>query len=494
MPRPVIVLGAPGTGKTERCLTEVERALADGADPARIAYVSFTRRAVDEARARAAERFNLDPETDLPWFRTLHSLAMHALGAGPDELLGARDFRELSDLLGEDVRGFDSLDEAGEPRSHRPAAMALFLDQLARVRRDELVDVYGRLPIQDQPPWPRVKRAVETYAYYRADTGLLDFTDLLEHALAEGTALNLDLAVVDEAQDLSPLQWDLVWRFLGQARRLVVAGDDDQAIYHWAGADVGRFVDLDGEVVHLPLSHRLPRRVYHLATQVAGRIRHRRQKRWRPRDEDGTITQHRRLEGVPLTDESWLLLARHGSQVRTLAALLEDLALPYETRQGPSVRPDDVTAIRAWEAWRRGERVEHEAAETLRGYLALRTPTPGGPVAAADLGITADRPWYEVIRLPARRVEYYRGIKRRGHSLTARPAVRVSTVHGAKGAQADHVLLWTALNRRTGWAARYRPDDELRVLYVAVTRARHDLHLVADGRRYEYQLGGLQLV
>jgi len=489
MPQPTIILGAPGTGKTERCLQEVEDALSRGVPPQRIAYVSFTRRAIQEARERASQRFNLDPEEDLPWFRTIHSLALHALGAGADELLGSEHYQELSKMLGENVKGYDNLVEDGEPKSWRPASLALFLDQLARVRETSLEEEYHALPVEDRPPWLLVERAARTYAYYRSDTGLMDFTDLLEHAVEEGFPLHLDLAVVDEAQDLSRIQWDLVWKFLGGSQRLVIAGDDDQAIYRWAGASVDHFVGLEGEEVHLPISHRLPRRVFDLAGRVSARLSVRREKRFEPRDDEGLIEHHRKIESLPLDDGDWLLLARHGSGVREIIRELRQRAIPYETRLGPSVPQKHLDAIRAWEAWHRGEPAPLDRVEALTDLLPGRWTLKGDSIRAEDLGLRADRPWYEALPLGDEAIEYYRGIRRRGYSLTDRPKVRVSTIHGAKGAQADRVALLTALNRRTDYALRTRPDDEHRVFYVGITRARHELHVVSDGRRYEYLMG-----
>ena len=73
-----IFLGPPGTGKTETSIRIVEKYLEKGVPPDRIAYLAFTRRASLEAKHRAMERFNLSA-SELPYFRTLHSLAYFRL-------------------------------------------------------------------------------------------------------------------------------------------------------------------------------------------------------------------------------------------------------------------------------------------------------------------------------------------------------------------------------------------------------------------------------
>ena len=73
-----IVLGPPGTGKTHTLLNEVDNCLKKTA-PDKIGYFAFTKKAANEAKERAIKKFNLG-ENDLPYFRTLHSLAFKKLG------------------------------------------------------------------------------------------------------------------------------------------------------------------------------------------------------------------------------------------------------------------------------------------------------------------------------------------------------------------------------------------------------------------------------
>ena len=68
-----IILGPPGTGKTTTLLNLVDEFIQDGVRPKQIGYFSFTKKAANEAADRAAEKFGLDKDNDLPFFRTLHS-------------------------------------------------------------------------------------------------------------------------------------------------------------------------------------------------------------------------------------------------------------------------------------------------------------------------------------------------------------------------------------------------------------------------------------
>ena len=84
------IYGPPGTGKTTKLLSIMEEAIADGVSPERIAFLSFTRKAAQEAIDRACIKFNLD-EKHFPHFRTLHSLAFRWVGMKTEDVIKPAD-------------------------------------------------------------------------------------------------------------------------------------------------------------------------------------------------------------------------------------------------------------------------------------------------------------------------------------------------------------------------------------------------------------------
>ena len=123
-------------------------------------------------------------------------------------------------------------------------------------------------------------------------------------------APSLDIVFIDEAQDLSPLQWAMVNKIVDKSKQVFIAGDDDQAIYRWAGADVDHFITLAGHVEVLTQSYRMPVSHHALSQNLISRISNRRKKDFRPRSEDGTVSWYRHSEEVDLTRGEWLLLSR----------------------------------------------------------------------------------------------------------------------------------------------------------------------------------------
>ena len=86
-------MGPPGTGKTTTLLNEVDKHLKN-TDPNKIGFFSFTQKAAYEARDRAMEKFNFS-EDDLPYFRTLHSLAFRRLGIKKEQVMQRRHYEDL---------------------------------------------------------------------------------------------------------------------------------------------------------------------------------------------------------------------------------------------------------------------------------------------------------------------------------------------------------------------------------------------------------------
>ena len=95
-----IILGPPGTGKTEYLLKRIEEELANGTDPTRIGYFAYTVKAANEARTRAMNRFKELDKKDFIYFRTLHSLAFRQLSLTKNDVMKDEHFKELSELLG----------------------------------------------------------------------------------------------------------------------------------------------------------------------------------------------------------------------------------------------------------------------------------------------------------------------------------------------------------------------------------------------------------
>ena len=103
---------------------------------------------------------------------------------------------------------------------------------------------------------------------------------MLEKFLDSGEAPRLRVMFVDEAQDLSLIQWRLVKKIEEKSQDSYISGDDDQAIYKWNGAHVNTFINLEGERTVLDQSQRVPQKPFALANRLIKRVTNRVEKEW----------------------------------------------------------------------------------------------------------------------------------------------------------------------------------------------------------------------
>lgn len=478
-----LVLGGPGCGKTTRLLEIVEEEMHAGVPPTAIAFVSFTKEAASTARLRAATKFNLDPEKDLPWFRTIHSLTYAQLGINRDEMMERRDWQEFSTVVGERISGvYDNTE--GVASGRETGDMLLRICDYASTTMRPLEEAWHDL--REAVNWHRLVRFHAALAAYKDDTGKMDFTDLLHYYLREGKPVPVQVAVIDEAQDLTAAQWAVVRRAFGDAERVYVGGDDDQAIYHWAGADVDQFLSLHALPEILPLSHRLPRQIHAFSQTIARRISTRYVKQFSSSERDGDVLHHQHAEGIDLSAGTWFLLARNTYLLGRLEDYVRQQGYNYMRRSGPAVHPGEVRAMMLWERVRSGKQKDMSAQEFRALAKLLDLPKPQTRethrYTLTDLQVAPERfalPWFEVCEgISLDRRDYYLAALRRGEKLSAAPRIRIETIHGVKGGEAENVVLLSDVSDRTMSSFRVSPDNEHRVFYVGATRALKTLHIV----------------
>ena len=329
--------GPPGTGKTTTLLNQVDELLAGGMSPNEIGYFAFTRKAAHEARDRAVARFGLDPEKDFQYFRTLHSLAFKALGMVGADVLGDKGLKTFGKETGVDLssKGAEHIADDGFVlmKSNSPIMRAIDL-----ARNSLLGPQYAYNAVELSIPYYEFDHLYKEYDRFKVSHGLKDFTDMMvELSDRPGNIPFLKVVFLDEAQDLTPLQWKVAHHLSDRSDRMFVAGDDDQGIYRWAGADINHFVGLPGGSEVLSQSYRVPRSVHKIADSVVRRIQNRQKKVWSPRQEEGSVERTYDANTVTFGNDEWLVLAQANYMLDDLAARLTSSGQYFERKGSPSV-------------------------------------------------------------------------------------------------------------------------------------------------------------
>jgi len=455
-----------------------------------IGYFAFTRKAATEARDRAVQKFpHLDAKVDFPWFRTLHSLAYHCLGVGNDDLMSGSDYAVFAKETGLTV---DTSVETGEEFIVKADNAILNEINLARVRGEDLRTHYNKSQMEIE--WFYFEFVERAFRQFKAAHMLMDFTDLIERLIEQAERLPLlDVLIVDEAQDMSRLQWKLVIALESKADRVHLAGDDDQCVFNWAGADVQTFLSHDGSVKVLEHSYRVPAKVHALADKIVNRIQNRQEKTWTPREEQGEIHYYNHFENVDISEGEWLVMASTNYMLNDMYTWIKSQGLLFERQGQRSIADSVVTAVIGWERLRKGQEIPYDSLQQVyknlpaeavkRGFKSLRTAEPDQMYSMQDLkdkhGLLTDVIWHEALtKIGEDKRDYLISVLKRGIKLSERAPIQLSTIHGAKGGEADNVLLMTDLSPKFAKDYARNADDINRLLYVGVTRTRQTLHIV----------------
>jgi len=483
------VFGPPGSGKTTFLLGIVETELGRSVHPSQIGYFAFTKKAATEARDRAIQKFpHLNPDTDFPWFRTLHSLAYRCLAISTKDMMAPEHYREFALEAGIEL-AIESGEEEFAVKADNPILNEI---NIARIKGLDLRSHYNQSQMEIE--WFHFEYVERAYRHYKASRNLLDFTDLLEQACQFPERLpRLESLIIDEAQDLSRLQWRLVEQLALRAQRCFLAGDDDQAVYTWAGADVDSFLNFEGQIKVLDQSYRVPAKVHALADRVVHRIRKRQPKVWKAREEAGSVHYYNDFQQVDITAGNWLILASTNYMLTDMHDWIKSQGLLFERHGQRSVSEAVLTAVLGWEKLRKGGEVPYPVVKHVYKYLdsscikhghkMLRTADTTASYTLDLLkekhGLLSTEIWHKALtKISEERRDYLISLLRRNTRLTGHVPIKLSTIHGAKGGEADNVLLLTDLSTKFAKDYDKNSDDINRLLYVGITRAKQTLHVV----------------
>mgnify|MGYP003132919564 FL=1 len=490
-----IILGPPGTGKTSTLLGLLEEELDRGTCPEDIGFFTFTKQAVQEGKSRAMSRFGIT-NNQLPFFRTLHSLCFFQLGLSKDSVMNGRDFNDLNQKLNLRLTGSISSDD-GHVSGISKDDRLMFIENLARMRQISLESQWH--DSDDVVGWFELERFANGLRLFKNDRLLIDYTDMLQLFLDRGRAPKLDVMFVDEAQDLSPLQWAVVRKLCESADRIYIAGDDDQAIYRWAGADVDYLIRNSKNAMVLKQSYRIPKSIHTLAERCIGQVASRVQKTWNPRKEAGHVSWEKSYESIDMETGDWLVLARTNYLLNGIEEHCRSEGWFYKTKNRNSVSEKKVKAVRDWETLRKGGEIPLVDLIKVLNYMRVSVPTSlerndfdsniSFEEAQSYLPNLKQEYWYDLFDgISVSERSYIRAMLRRGEKITKEPRIKLSTIHAAKGGEAENVILLTDISNRIYKSYQANPDDESRVFYVGLTRAKQNLFLIEPQTQKYFQI------
>jgi len=471
-----IVIGPPGTGKTTYCLNLIEDALDKDHEPNEIGFFSFTRKAANEAIERACEKFKFTPR-DLPYFRTLHSLAYRELRLSNSDVMSKSAYKTIGDLLGLNFTGIREVYEMTTVMvAGSDGDRIMAIEALSRIRNVPLREEYDRQSEYDIS-FLEIQQYADTLKDYKEKYNVLDFVDMINQVMYP---INARLIIFDEAQDMTNQQFKMAEVISSQAAKVIYAGDDMQAIYEWAGADVEGFKNLEGEKKVLPKSYRLPSEIADLAKTVEQRVPRNYNRVWESREDEGSVNYITFLDEIDFSEGEWLLLGRNRYQLTGYAEEIRYQGYAYTLDGKSSTQDPYVKAVMAYEKLRKDPTKidEIDDIRLVKEYMGIPLDEP--------LNLKKEETWMEALKLlPPEHQNYIRQIKRNGEQLSAVPRITISTIHGSKGGEADNVVIRLDMSKKTYDGYLQNPDIEMRVFYTGITRAKENLYIIEPrGKKY----------
>ncbi len=523
-----IVLAGPGTGKTHTLAYRTMHLIKQGVDPANICLITFTRKAASTLKARIK---NLLPDVKLGFIGTFHSLATNILS----EVNHLQGWRLINQS--EDIALITMTTDGGELSAKRLSQIFSYYANTKKPMEQVLIS----LNLQKYIAFAhKIEQAYEHYQATKLRMNYLTYDDLLaipasNHQLSQN--VNFEFLMIDEFQDVSQLQIDFI-KSLNCPNTMVI-GDDFQNIYSFRGSDSQLILNIDKylndpKLITFTRNYRSTINICNYANKIVKQTKFGFEKHISSNFSDSDINPklqiHSGLEDinelilnkVVNSKEQHAILYRRSNMRVQIETMLITNNIPYQIAGGQNLldrkhiknllaiiklinNPDDYLAhihvllldskldlTSASKLLNSQDRFQPQTLPTTQ-LLASKLSTPQQIVdmaidyyqvniAQKSQAITND---FLIISSLARKYTHILAFIN-DFSLeptvdynsddSSKPRVILSTIHASKGLEFDHVHLLHGFNNLHSMPLTHN-EEEARLLYVAITRAKHNLSI-----------------
>lgn len=592
------------THNTRALMTEIENELKTRRSE-EIAFVTYTKKGVEEGVRRACNAMNLAPD-DLPYFCTLHALTFRALGYKRDQVFNRIQQNKFNKKYGYNL----NVCEVSSRYNVHPTKDTEYFNIYEAIRSGSITsEQYASSEIDME----YLRHFAHDYEEFKAQECLTDFTDCLIHYVQNGVTLPVKVAMVDECfspetevrmadgsvkeikdikvgdkvqgtkgattviskcegiddmynvitnknkvlftcnsqhllkstvtnnwlhacklkstkidiqrvegnksvncrvefanksnyvgitvdaldslfvlangcvvhncQDITALQWKVIELAFAKAEKIFIAGDENQCLYTYNGARPDFLINFAKQfpTEYLSISHRIPKQVYYLAKGIVDLIDDKTEKPFDMKKENvnGKIVQIDNFERLlnfidvdNLDDKKgteWYIICRNNCYLEEPKDILEENLIPYWTSEGFFMDGEILRRIKDYYNFGlKGYKTEKKKKEFAERFNIVDFNLP-----FTESNLFTEHKKFIYYNF----VECY-GIEKLEEMCKWNPQILVSSIHHVKGGEARNVALLLDTTRKVDINLYNKIDEELRVLYVAVTRTKENLILI----------------
>lgn len=516
------IIGPPGTGKTEYMARQVLKD-CENLPVHLIGAVSLTNAAVNELRLRVAAKLGINPDAAKN-FGTVHSHCFRLCGFSREQMAeSAKNLRTWNETHPTWVRKAPggNTDDA-TPCFHGGGSPDEMFGEIQALRS-------RMIPPEKWGDRGALKQLAREWNDWMARNDLIDFTGLLERVLAERLVPDkMRILYIDEAQDLSPLAFEIVRMWGEHCQKVVFIGDPDQAIFRFAGARPESLTDLSADYEKiLSQSFRVPPKVHGYARKIITQVTGRTDAMYAPDSRfcEGSVGMADEPDIGP-GNETHMIIARTHFALSRWLVWLRERGIPYHNPYRPEEKSWNIADTKTWTAartWLRlfspepdetGEYVwpkcHFSDIQTLGAACQAKTTfqrgakkklsemnVPHGADAYMTLPELYEFGLFSEDFMASEKQDYGRFLTFKGgpsadfvrtlmasdpEKIIQKIRVVVGTVHSVKGGQADHVWFDPSLPAKIRKSLVFQQDtefaDECRIAYVAATRAKKTLRIL----------------
>ncbi|MBN1134286.1 MAG: ATP-dependent helicase [Methanosarcinaceae archaeon] len=509
------IYAPPGCGKTYSLMANYGTMLNNGVHDDEITCTTFRKSAAEDLINKVLNFTDSSRNTMKRHINTIHGICYRLLDY--PEVITKKDIIEFAREYGyikNMKNGISTIDDEESVYSGK------LLDLYTWLRNTQTDPAkWYRYPGAENVPLShdRIPKFIDDYNEYKEKNNKIDYSDMVEQVLKHKIRLDTPFLMVDEFQDLTKQQYDLFKMWAKSCEGVTIAGDPHQSIYGFWGGSPDYFNEWDATEITLHKSYRLVTPIWRFALEVL------RRERQYPPQVTTTETDETPIKVIPWDNETpstagtefhlircnyqaYPIAERLAKSGRLFGGLMgwdeNDVSLfnvILKFRTGAPLSGNDICVLLDNYPSKyfiyNGKKSDFE--EYLKSDYRPTLQVGSGVMSdkLCDILLSKNPIAHATKQNELRQAMFNRTLETRKTPIThgEQNRIRILTIHGSKGLEADTVFLHTGITQRVKKCMVIPGNGsqaEARVWYVGITRAKKALYLVQDAG-INYEFGGM---